>query len=217
MRKIFQRWFVQLRTGLQLIVLAAGIIGCGTSDVAAPIANNLPFAIRPRLASDYAGLDGPTCSLASIACGYSKAYNFGSTWEGEAMTYFNTRGVGAASLVGYLTVYRGSMIIASGLKPLLCATTNDQCFDWASLVNTCATEYNRASVATVHTAITIFGIVYKSNTSAQESCRGPEGGTGGGPSGGGIECHSEWQIVEISYNNGLSWTTIWSGYVDVCG
>ena len=45
----------------------------------------------------------------------------------------------------------------------------------------------------------------------------PSGGAGGGGGGGGPECTQEYIILEINYNDGTGWHTLYEGYVTVCG
>ena len=42
-------------------------------------------------------------------------------------------------------------------------------------------------------------------------------GGGGGGGGGGSSCYEEWGSLEASYDGGMTWTEIWSGYYTVCG
>ena len=46
-------------------------------------------------------------------------------------------------------------------------------------------------------------------------CTGGGSGTSGG--GGGSGCHSEYAIVEVSYDGGATWQKFYEGYVTVCG
>jgi len=51
----------------------------------------------------------------------------------------------------------------------------------------------------------------------QEPCPGGGGGGGGGgddPSGS--SCTSEFIVIEVSYDNGATWSTWWQGYANVC-
>lgn len=48
-----------------------------------------------------------------------------------------------------------------------------------------------------------------------EVCEDPEGGGGGG-GGGGTTCWTEHWTVEISYDSGTTWETLWEGDVEVC-
>jgi hypothetical protein len=48
---------------------------------------------------------------------------------------------------------------------------------------------------------------------------GSTGGSGGGSESsgpGGSTCRSEWIVVEVSYDNGLTWTVLYEGYARVC-
>jgi hypothetical protein len=47
-----------------------------------------------------------------------------------------------------------------------------------------------------------------------QGCDGSTGGNSG--SGGGRSCWWEWMTVEVSYNGGLTWETLWSGWGQVC-
>jgi hypothetical protein len=42
-------------------------------------------------------------------------------------------------------------------------------------------------------------------------------GSGGEGGGGGADCHEEWVVIEISYDDGGTWETWWEGYATVCG
>ena len=47
----------------------------------------------------------------------------------------------------------------------------------------------------------------------------PEPGTGGGGEpggGGGSSCHTEYIVIEISLDDGATWSTYWEGYATVC-
>jgi hypothetical protein len=41
-------------------------------------------------------------------------------------------------------------------------------------------------------------------------------GSGGGGQGAGGACHQEYVVVEISYDNGATWSVYWEGYATVC-
>ncbi len=45
---------------------------------------------------------------------------------------------------------------------------------------------------------------------------GGGGGSGGGGGGGGLSCHTEFIVIEISYDGGLTWWTWWQGDATVC-
>ena len=46
---------------------------------------------------------------------------------------------------------------------------------------------------------------------------GGGGGGGGGDSGsGGSNCHTEYVVIEISYDDGATWETYWEGNANVC-
>jgi hypothetical protein len=52
-------------------------------------------------------------------------------------------------------------------------------------------------------------------TDASVSSGGGGGGDGSGGGGGG--CHEEYGTLEISYDGGMTWEDLWSGWVSVCG
>jgi hypothetical protein len=39
---------------------------------------------------------------------------------------------------------------------------------------------------------------------------------GGGGLGGGGECHEEYVVIEVSYDDGITWSTLWEGNALVC-
>lgn len=45
----------------------------------------------------------------------------------------------------------------------------------------------------------------------EDSSCGPGGG-----SGSDVDCRSEYVVVEISYDGGFTWSTLWEGFVTVC-
>jgi hypothetical protein len=47
-------------------------------------------------------------------------------------------------------------------------------------------------------------------------CSDGAGGSGGG-GGGSTGCPMEYVFVEISYDNGATWTVLWEGWAEVCG
>lgn len=136
------------------------------------------------------GLGGLSdCDLGSSACGYSKAYNATSTWEGEAQTYFRSDSLrGGVSLFGQLRVIRNSGPLTGAhmnLAILSCGRVAavravEGCYDWDTLVNTCATEANRFEVTAHHVAVNFYGVAFVGDTKDEKSCAGPACGGGGG-------------------------------------
>jgi len=51
------------------------------------------------------------------------------------------------------------------------------------------------------------------------SCGGGGGGggdTGGGSGGGGGNCTEHWGVIEVSYDGGATWETLWEGWYTEC-
>jgi hypothetical protein len=46
---------------------------------------------------------------------------------------------------------------------------------------------------------------------------GSFGSTGGGGTSGGANCHDEYTVIEISYDDGVTWHKWWEGWATVCG
>lgn len=117
-------------------------------------------------------------------------------------------------MLGEFHVTRGNDIIPSSLSILTCGNIliDDQCYDWDSFLSTCGSEKNVAVTSASHRAVTIFGVIYRGSTSNRKSCDAPPGG----PGGAGPVCYTEALYVEISNDGGLTWTTVWTEYVDVC-
>lgn len=59
---------------------------------------------------------------------------------------------------------------------------------------------------------------YNPDDCSDETPTYPEPGGGGGSSGGGGDssCHTEYIVIEISYDDGATWETYWAGYAQVC-
>jgi hypothetical protein len=56
---------------------------------------------------------------------------------------------------------------------------------------------------------------YNPSGTQPTDCTDPRGGSGGSGAGG-AECPVELVEVEISYDGGSTWTTLWRGYASVC-
>jgi hypothetical protein len=59
---------------------------------------------------------------------------------------------------------------------------------------------------------------YDPSEDGGEVCGGSgEDDGGSGDSGSSANCHTEYLIVEVSYDGGRTWSTYWEGYGTVCG
>lgn len=64
------------------------------------------------------------------------------------------------------------------------------------------------------TFIRLYGVRVEDSGLTQTSSGGGGGGTWSGP--GGSTCHKEYAIVEVSYDGGATWHTLWEGFATVC-
>jgi hypothetical protein len=118
------------------------------------------------------------------------------------------------------------------------------CADWDNGSNTCDVEGNKFWAKTFHEIVTENGIPWPASNSGSLSCEPPPpppppgcgGGDdddddeeeyayycdgdddGGGGGGGGWTkvCSTEYIWIEISYDGGETWSTLWEGYAEVC-
>jgi hypothetical protein len=127
--------------------------------------------------------------------------------------------------------------------PVICATIDfwddPSCADWNYGDSTCDVEANHFWAKTFHQIVTTDGLSFPASNSGGLKCDPPppeeecdddddsyddeEWATycendGGGGGGGGWElvCSTEWIKLEISYDGGNTWSTLWEGWGEVC-
>jgi len=85
-------------------------------------------------------------------------------------------------------------------------------------------DESMAAKAAANISLAIYGALFNGYNCWDWLYNGVDGtntGGGGGDSGGGnggvqYSCHSEYGSIEVSYDGGLTWDDVWSGYYDVC-
>lgn len=75
-------------------------------------------------------------------------------------------------------------------------------------------EYNEANVVTDPTQLSILTVIWDAN-----DCWNAPSDTGdtwgGGSSGGSSGSGKQWVSIQVSYDAGATWETVWEGYVDL--
>jgi hypothetical protein len=226
-----------------LITTVALLCGC-TAEIAAP--RQLQRHLSPVSAASHnmIGFETGFCSIGDFACGgLWVTLPESGYWAVNADVGYNDDLVtGKLALIGDALMKRESSSIPE-IGFLSCTAWNaHECADFTEFRDTCGYETNDVS-GTAKAEAYKNGVLYSRDLSDSNSCEPAKdaaacqdntqimydptydpaecsGGSSSGESAGGggtpAGCTEEYVIVEISYDNGATWTTIWEGWADVC-